>query len=593
MYNTLQPKQFRALKVLNYNPIQLEIQTLDLSEAPRYVALSYTWGSAPYQKGRSKALKYEIILNDVVTAVHQNLHDALAHLLPDVKARGLSIFVDAICINQNNLGERASQVRLMREIYEGAAMVLCWLGVPYDEEETRLAVKQMQRFRAILLKARTGENDENIFDFEASVSLENELLFPLQSDSETYRAWTGINEMFNQPYWHRTWVMQEATGPAKTKYFCGNFVFNKMHLSATLYFGHLYSDVPSANREFAKTIGFGGSAANLDGLRNLDGSFSRYGATDPTSLVELCQSFRNTKATDPRDKVFAPRNLASDVDKTLVPPDYTRHYTDVYRDVARMYLLRDASLDIFGYVVHPSPDSTAMQGSPQDTSIPSWVPDWRHRIKVKPLPKLRDNISEVPMYDATKKVKMGLPYIAGSCLHVRGHEVDVITDMCSICEGSELECVNAWLATLKFGANDVYPHSHGETYEQAFWTTVVADLSYDAISRTYRRGRSFSVPRKSPKSKAEVLERDSFQLPMSLVCVGRRLTYTKGGHVAMVPAATRIGDRVTILSHGSVPFVLRHVTGNHLSLVGECYVHGIMDGEAITRDITWKTFVLV
>lgn len=40
----------------------------------------------------------------------------------------LNLWIDAICINQHDLAEKARQIPLMTRIYSTAARVLVWLG---------------------------------------------------------------------------------------------------------------------------------------------------------------------------------------------------------------------------------------------------------------------------------------------------------------------------------------------------------------------------------------------------------------------------------------------------------------------------------
>lgn len=48
------------------------------------------------------------------------------------------------------------------------------------------------------------------------------------------------------------------------------------------------------------------------------------------------------------------------------------------------------------------------------------------------------------------------------------------------------------------------------------------------------------------------------------------------------PAALQEGDIIVVLLGGPVPYLLRPAAGLHTyTLVGECYVHGIMNGEAL------------
>lgn len=65
------------------------------------------------------------------------------------------------------------------------------------------------------------------------------------------------------------------------------------------------------------------------------------------------------------------------------------------------------------------------------------------------------------------------------------------------------------------------------------------------------------------------------------VCNGRRLFLTANASLGLGPHGMRGGDVVCVLSGGEVPFVLRPMAGGYFVLVGECYVGGLMEGEAI------------
>jgi hypothetical protein len=85
---------------------------------PSYEALSYAWDSAE--------LSRVIICNNVLLRLTQNLHDALRHLRRSDIPRNL--WVDAICIDQTDNEERASQILYMREIFGRASRVIAWVG---------------------------------------------------------------------------------------------------------------------------------------------------------------------------------------------------------------------------------------------------------------------------------------------------------------------------------------------------------------------------------------------------------------------------------------------------------------------------------
>jgi hypothetical protein len=92
----------------------------------------------------------------------------------------------------------------------------------------------------------------------------------------------------------------------------------------------------------------------------------------------------------------------------------------------------------------------------------------------------------------------------------------------------------------------------------------------------------------------EILERDSIDYDEFLQCVvkgklfeeelrhSRRLFRTQNGYLGLGPMPAKIGDSVCILKGGRVPYVIRKVSeeSSYFNFIGDCYVHGIMHGEA-------------
>jgi hypothetical protein len=63
-------------------------------------------------------------------------------------------------------------------------------------------------------------------------------------------------------------------------------------------------------------------------------------------------------------------------------------------------------------------------------------------------------------------------------------------------------------------------------------------------------------------------------------CLGRKFLITKTGSIGLAPPEAKPGDNVAVLVGAPTPHVLRK-QGDHYKLIGECYVHGIMGGEAL------------
>ena len=78
---------------------------------------------------------------------------------------------------------------------------------------------------------------------------------------------------------------------------------------------------------------------------------------------------------------------------------------------------------------------------------------------------------------------------------------------------------------------------------------------------------------------------------MSLACKGRRFFTTSTGYMGLAPDIAQVEDKICLISGCCTPFVIR-ADGPNFCLVGECYVHGVMDGELMS-DITFEDIKLV
>lgn len=95
-------------------------------EVPLFEALSYTWGSA-------ENLRNIFIgcLGLCTLPMTPNLAEAPTYLRYEDRPRNL--WIDAICVNQQDLKERGLQVRIMADIYSKATRVVAWLGPEFTD----------------------------------------------------------------------------------------------------------------------------------------------------------------------------------------------------------------------------------------------------------------------------------------------------------------------------------------------------------------------------------------------------------------------------------------------------------------------------
>ena len=150
------------------NKIHSNIETFDLGAAPKYVALSYVWGS--------QGPKAKILVNHQDFLVGQNLLDFLETFRASVENEHF-LWIDQLCIDQDDTLEKNHQVKMMTQIYTGCHFALIWL----DKE---------------LASARTVD-DEDDMDF-------------------------AILDIFHRRYFTRLWIVQEVSLPSEINVIYGN-----------------------------------------------------------------------------------------------------------------------------------------------------------------------------------------------------------------------------------------------------------------------------------------------------------------------------------------------------------------------------------
>ena len=207
---------------------KLSPQSLDCSKSS-FVAFSYVWGA---NRGRKM-----IYVNELPIQITRNLYKLLRAVQNPATAplQLRYLWIDAICINQEDGAERAIQVQLMRRIYREARFVVAWLGRPSDD--SRLAFKVLEiaadeRAAGTRLESTSWlyKNKDLLCNFEEtpmSVSSDS----PSQQSNGTSNAkppynsaWRSIFNLMRRPYFKRLWTFQEAVLPCTLFLLCGSEV---------------------------------------------------------------------------------------------------------------------------------------------------------------------------------------------------------------------------------------------------------------------------------------------------------------------------------------------------------------------------------
>jgi len=73
----------------------------------------------------------------------------------------------------------------------------------------------------------------------------------------------------------------------------------------------------------------------------------------------------------------------------------------------------------------------------------------------------------------------------------------------------------------------------------------------------------------------------------------RRFCCTLNGRLGSMPKGAEVGDKICVLYGGSLPYVIRGCGNGRYRFIGDCYVHGVMYGEAMNMDIKTEGFALI
>lgn len=532
--------------------VECKLYHRSLDSTVEYNALSYAWGDATVTE--------LIALDGINFHVTKNLAAALKVFSESEQTVSSPLWVDALCINQSDITERSIQVLKMTEIYQRAKEVIVWLGpCSLAVEVALMKLSGLQQILEPAITELVRNTGKAPWRDVLSVSLEQLRNYMDPNASGGSQFWSGLDDLYDLPWWKRTWILQEVASATKFRFICGTLSFDVGFMRTADHCIRAVSrDPKSASLEFVSTfkmrhifrvIGFK-DACQVDGR-----------------LLNLLSLGRLGGATDPRDKIYAFLGLATDVEDGSLAPNYHFSQWRIFTQVAIWYILKYNNLDIFS---HCFPNNLGSD------NLPSWVPDWSLPILPSGFQKAtQSNGRLVNSYHASKdnlvyQPRETMEIFGQAYLRTNGINMGHIKHL-STCVEDEVgtEVQRSWMPLNK---SEIYKWT-GETLDMAFRRTIVGDLCPTTGSR------GFAYDSEWPKN-------GNFLSP-AVGALGitqnRRLAHTENGLIGLVPRQTQVGDSVFILLSGSVVYVLRSTEEKRYALIGEAYFHGMMDGEAIEK----------
>ncbi|KAL7909399.1 heterokaryon incompatibility domain-containing protein [Trichoderma velutinum] len=283
-----------------------------------YEALSYTWGSAEAPQN--------IIVNGKLLAVTENLYEALQQLRYRNKERLL--WVDAICINQDDNKERGHQVQQMGDIFKKAERVIFWLGQSMPVIDNFMTVfgrlQQMSLSYPYSSWSRNDDNWRRIWAHSVGPAVANPESF--------YRLQRGFWHILNQPWFTRVWILQEVTNAREALVCYGSKTIAPWLLNVA---PQLLNVKPDYHEQAVVDVMPGPWKGSSWWSKSQD-------------LYTLLTKFGDSQATESRDIIYALKGMSSDArDEPSLYPDYNKPEQQLVQKVILfMYPLNDEHLAI-------------------------------------------------------------------------------------------------------------------------------------------------------------------------------------------------------------------------------------------------------
>ncbi|PVH80534.1 HET-domain-containing protein [Cadophora sp. DSE1049] len=440
--------------------ISCTLRSYPRDQSPSYCALSYTWGDA--------SIKVPILVNDSKLYVTANLFTALEHIREDNSA--VTLWIDAICINQEDDEEKSSQVKMMRKIYDTAEHTKSWLGPAADGTDGAMA--ELDHIGSFLIQNGLIEPMKEFFRLSAAEVERYKVLeskikegvapFVVQAVENTSQTLAFIQNacgVLSRDYWKRVWILQELIVSPHIVFHCGKSTIDFPTLYASVCYMHLLGTQiitrelkrigglenldPESTAIFNFAISLSTQTDRISNSTKLFGARLRYQGDAPvtseasqysklgSSMFELLARIHVSGAkktlcgaTNPRDRIFALLGIANDRARLAIQPDYDQSKTcsEIYTHAARA-IIQSGQVDLL----------SLSQPQGRDINMPSWTPDWRAEWILRPSGQLPWDSAFTAFSLPTEFADLGTLTVSegdsANQIRLRGYAVDVIEEL--------------------------------------------------------------------------------------------------------------------------------------------------------------------
>ncbi|KAH7350429.1 heterokaryon incompatibility protein-domain-containing protein [Pyrenochaeta sp. MPI-SDFR-AT-0127] len=695
------------------------LETHEIERAPPYLCLSYTWGcpidSEKYRE-RYQEMKGWVLASSKsneqwsTVDVGQNLYRALRSIL-STKSSIRHIWIDALCINQNETEDRAkkekaAQISIMTEIYSRAVKTLVWLGEDESGDDNAFYMQH----QIILPPLMTFVQRYGWTAMAEGWDTEN--YAERLGVSESRFKWKSYFEIYRRAYFGRSWIFQELAFSKDVAFLFGQLTLGIDDLATMALFLKtsrlelpLMSACEDDNEEqnstelyfsspTSKIIAFYQKREHIRGIGNIQWLKKIAEMSDIQDLETAAYFFffsvilqiRAADAKWPQDKIYAALGFLK---KAIAPlnvdirfqPTYSAPIQDIYVDITSVLLNIVPDFAILSEI--ESPSSRSMKG------LPSWVPDYSCRShqslfntgshkrynasgvserRSSPNPSMFSiNINVIPptlqlmqcyFLGMVRKVAVPPPPALNRtedptiAILYQDHVIKNWKSLLSLIRKSSAQIrfeYNDWPALFATVlGNQLYEHGrpsahigppHFKSYMTQFlfnirqlllspetgmsptetetqlgkeaWELILESWysdsrmhtnlipSQEEIEQYCQRYDDITKQWNPSLSDMEWLEEKNaeaslFMEAMARHAPGKDLFATFTSRIGIGPQGIQAGDKIILVNGARVVYAVRK-QGDSYRMVGECYLHGVMNGEMI-QDIQrngWKSIDIV
>ncbi|KAK8030351.1 heterokaryon incompatibility protein-domain-containing protein [Apiospora arundinis] len=333
------------------DPLTGRLRVVSLDRTPKYDALSYVWGSSEPQK--------VINLEDgSYISAGPNLCLALSDLRR--KWRSRTLWIDALCINQQDDNEKGHQVLMMSQVFRTATITRAWLNHEVDPRDPSL-----RALPKLAGKKHFKKGGIWVVAYSKRDIILNHLRMAQKVEDHDWSFWKPAIDILRDVYWSRIWIQQELIVSQQVRFHLrtteipGKHIFRFHDFMRIDSIDNLVPDHPSHKLRRGFTLYYGRDNYQVIEARRKD---SR------RPLIALISSADKLEASNPLDVVYGCLALGNQLEIRTLVVDYSLSLAQVYANVIKSHIIHWKYLDFFLF--------TALRPC---LGYPTWLPTREHR----------------------------------------------------------------------------------------------------------------------------------------------------------------------------------------------------------------------